>query len=95
MLNARDRRGLPNHPISPATLQNLDKRGDTTCQHALFFLGWLDRTRESSLAGAALDAAVPLPLCGPDRRPRWDLKALHAGLNDAGRSREATWAQAA
>lgn len=92
---ARRARGLANHPISPSTLQSLGKRGDTSCQHALFFLRWLGRTPESFLVGAALDAGVPLPACGPDRRPRWDLKALHAGLNEARASRGATWREAA
>jgi hypothetical protein len=92
---AREQRGLANHPISPSTLQSLGKRGNTSCQHALFFLRWLDRTPESFLAGAAADSGVPLPACGPDRRPRWDLNALHAGLAEARRSRGATWAQTA
>ena len=92
---ARDARGLANHPISPSTLQNLGKRGNTSCQHALFFLRWLDRTPESFLAGAAAGAGQPLPACGPDRRPRWDLKTLHAGLNECRTTRGATWAQTA
>jgi hypothetical protein len=96
MLNAgRAARGLTNHPISPSTLQSLGKRGGTSCQHALFFLRWLARTPESFLVGAGLDAGAPLPACGLDRRPRWDLKALHAGLNEARGDRGATWAQAA
>jgi hypothetical protein len=95
-LNAvRAERGLTNHPISPSTLHSLGKRGNTSCQHALFFLHWLGRTPESFLAGVASDAGAPLPACGPGRRPRWDLKALHAGLNDARTSRGATWAHAA
>lgn len=92
---ARDARGLANHPISPSTLQNLGKRANTSCQHALFFLRWLDRTPESFLTGAAADAGAPLPPCGADRRPRWDLKLLHAGLNDARVGSGATWSQAA
>jgi hypothetical protein len=92
---ARAARKLANHPISPSTLQYLGKRGDTSCQHALFFLRWLDRTPESFLIGAARDAGAPLPPCGPDRRPRWDLKALHAGLNESRANRGATWAQVA
>jgi hypothetical protein len=92
---ARNARGLANHPISPSTLQNLGKQGNTSCQHALFFLRWLERTPESFLAGAARDAGVPLPACGPARRPRWNLKALHAGLNEARATRDMTWAQAA
>jgi len=92
---ARAARGVANHPVSPATLQGLGSRGDTSCQHALFFLRWLDATPESFLAGAAPDAGAPLPACGPDRRPRWNLKALHAALNEARGSRGATWAQTA
>jgi hypothetical protein len=92
---ARAARRLANHPISPSTLQSLGKRGATSCQHALFFLRWLERTPESFLVGAGLDDGVPLPACGPDRRPRWNLKALHAGLNEARTSRGATWAQTA
>jgi hypothetical protein len=95
-LNAdRAARGRPNHPISPSTLRGLGQRGDTSCQHALFFLRWLARTPESFLTGAAPDAGEPLPACGPDRRPRWDLKALHGALNEARVARGATWAQTA
>ena len=80
---------------SPSTLRSLGDPGETSCQHALFFLRWLGRTPESFLAGAALHAGAPLPTCGPDRRPRWDLKALHAALNEARTRRGATWAQTA
>ncbi|HEX4035175.1 MAG TPA: hypothetical protein VHX66_12095 [Solirubrobacteraceae bacterium] len=92
---ARDARGLANHPISPSTLQSLGKRSDTSCQHALFFLRWLDRSPESFLVGATLGAGAPLPACGSNRRPRWDLKALHAGLNEARTGSGVTWAQTA
>jgi hypothetical protein len=66
-----------------------------SCQHALSFLRWLDRTPEGLLAGTDLDAGEPLPACGPDRRPRWDSKALRAGCNESRTRRGATWAQAA
>jgi len=92
---AREVRELANHPISPSTLQSLGSRGNTSCQHALFFLRWLGRTPESFLLGAALDAGAPLPACGPDRRPRWSLETLHAGLNEARTSRRVTWTQTA
>lgn len=85
----------PDHPIAVATIRNLEQRGNTTCQHALFFLRWLDRTPESFLAGAARDAGMPLPDCGPAHRPRWNLKALHAALNDERQRHRLTWAQAA
>lgn len=85
----------PDHPIAVATIKNLDRRGNTTCQHALFFLRWLDRTPESFLIAAAHDAGAPLPDCGPSHRPRWNLKALHAALNDERERRGLSWAATA
>jgi len=38
------------HPISPSTLTGIARRGDCTCQHALFFLRWLGRTPESAFS---------------------------------------------
>lgn len=92
---AREARGLANHPVSLSTLQYLGRRGDTSCQHALGFLRWLGRTPESFLVGAPLDAGAPLPVCGPDRRLRWDIKAMHAALNETRMGRGETWAQTA
>lgn len=91
----RDARGLANHPISPSTLTGIPKRGNTSCQHALFFLRWLDRAPESFLDGAGPQDGAPLPACGPDRRPRWDLKSLHAAVAEARNARHLTWAAAA
>ena len=62
------------HPISASTLTGIAKRGDCTCQHALFILRWLGRAPESFLLVPAAGAA--LPAAGPDRRPRWNLAAL-------------------
>jgi hypothetical protein len=53
-LNARRR----DHPISPPTLTGMAKRGDISCQHALFMPRWLGRSPESFLRG------------GDDRRRR-------------------------
>src|SRR4249920_4243406 len=58
-----ERRG--DHPTSPATLTGIAKRGDCTCQHALFILRWLGRVPEDFLSTAAAGAA--LPAAGPDR----------------------------
>jgi hypothetical protein len=41
-----DRRRV--HPISPSTLTNMAAKPRTSCQHALFMLRWLDRTRRAS-----------------------------------------------
>jgi hypothetical protein len=42
-LNARRN----DHPIGVSTLTGIVTRRDTTCQHALFMLRWLDRTRQA------------------------------------------------
>jgi hypothetical protein len=95
-LNAeRDARDLNNHPISHSTISNIPKRGNTSCQHALFFMRWLQRAPESFLIGAAIEDGTPLPACGSDRRLRWNLKALHADLNQERDMRGLTWAAAA
>jgi hypothetical protein len=92
---AREARGRPDHPLAAETIRKLGQRGNTTCQHALFYLRWLERSPESFLAGATPDAGAPLPPCGPDRRPRWDLKQLHTELAAARVDRDLTWAAAA
>ncbi len=81
------------HPISPATLTNIAKRQNTSCQHALFVLRWLGRSPESFVVGAKHEA--PLPSAGPDRRLRWNLRALHAALDEQRRDRRLTWAELA
>jgi hypothetical protein len=84
------------HPISPATLTGMATRGATSCQHALFMLQWLDRVPESFLAGAtSIRPDATLPACGPDRRLRWRLKRLYAGLDERRQAEVLTWAQAA
>jgi hypothetical protein len=88
------RRG--DHPISPTTLSGIARRGDTTCQHALFILRWLGRTPESFLPLAmAHERDTALPAVGPDRRLRWDLPALYDALNARRRERRLTWRQLA
>src|SRR5215475_11734465 len=62
------------HPISPSTLTGIAKRGDCTCQHALFILRWLGRSPETFVSGGSTTAdSVPMRAVGPDRRLRWDL----------------------
>jgi hypothetical protein len=68
-LNAR----RDDHPISPAAVTALARSGDTSCQHALWMLRWLDRSPESFLTGATTVAGAALPAAGPDRRLRWNL----------------------
>lgn len=81
------------HPIAPSTIANL-KRGDGSCQHALFFLRWLGMSPESFLRGGVL-GGTPLPQAGPDRRLRWDLKLTYEALDARRRQEKMTWAQLA
>jgi hypothetical protein len=83
------------HPISPSTIKNIQKRGTTSCQHALFFLRWLNRSPESFLPGASPDQGPKLPDAGPDRRLRWDLHLLYDALNNRRQERKMTWPELA
>jgi hypothetical protein len=90
-LNARRR----DHPISPATLTGMEKRGFTSCQHALFMLRWLGRAPESFLEGAEASSGTPIPDPGPGRRLRWDLAALYEALDGQRLARGQTWPELA
>jgi hypothetical protein len=91
-LNAR----RDDHPISASTLTGMAKRRDTSCQHALFMLRWLDRTPESFLSGSTADEnRTALPFAGPDQRLRWDLQKLYDALDSQRRQRTFTWPQLA
>jgi hypothetical protein len=92
MLNAQRN----DHPISPATLKGMTKRMNTSCQHALFMLRWLGRAPESFLPCAPQDdPRTSLPLAGPDRRLRWNLKKLHEILDAERQKRGLSWPQLA
>jgi hypothetical protein len=82
------------HPISPATLSGMAKRGATSCQHALFVLHWLDRAPESFLDGET-SLERPLPAAGSDRRLRWRRKYLYEAMNVQRLERALTWSELA
>jgi hypothetical protein len=89
-----DRRGA--HPISPTTLTGIAKRGDCTCQHALFILRWLGRAPEEFLSNPPADRGhVALPTAGEDRRLRWDLAAVYDALDERRRERHLSWRELA
>lgn len=84
------------HPISPSTITNMARRGDTTCQHALFFLRWLGRAPESFTRNPPADlAACALPPATARQRLRWNLRRLSEAVETHRRSRGLTWPQAA
>ncbi|MBO0827840.1 MAG: hypothetical protein J2P24_08665 [Streptosporangiales bacterium] len=84
------------HPIAASTISGMARRGDTSCQHALVMLRWLERTPEDFIAEPRPGTAgVPLPEAGPAHFLRWDLKALYGALDESRVRRGATWRQAA
>jgi hypothetical protein len=97
-----NRRG-EDHPIAASTLTNVAKRGDTSCQHALFMLRWLGRVPEDFVADAPASTRAPLPTAGPDRRLRWHLHAtprrdvpgLYEALAERRRERQLRWPELA
>jgi len=90
-LNARRH----DHPISASALRNVAVQDGTSCQHALFMLRWLERSPESFLLGAPLDAGFGLPPAGADQRLRWNLRTLFAALDTARRRDGLTWKETA
>ena len=87
-LNARRQ----DHPISASTLTGILERRDCTCQHALFILRWLKLPPEAFVTGAPSPRQwSPLPEPGPERRLRWDLKALQAAADVQRSQRGLTW----
>ena len=85
------------HPISPSTIINMSKRGNTTCQHALIFLKWLGRSPESFLPGVAKNAGDEtwLRYTATDRRPRWHLRRLYDAINNRRQEQQLTWGELA
>jgi hypothetical protein len=79
------------HPISPATLTGMPKRGATSCQHALFMLRWLERVPESFVSGVELTEEMALPVVGSDRRLRWSLAQLYEALDASRKEQGLTW----
>lgn len=60
-------------PMALDTVKNMVRRRDTTCQHALHMLRWLDRTPESFLSNAKAQAVLPF---GSKKRLYWSMAAL-------------------
>lgn len=76
--------------ICGGAVSRLGRRGQASCQYAMFMLRWMDRAPEEFLEGGG-SAAPALPSADPAHRLRWNLAELHAAL-DARRSAEGlTW----
>ena len=84
------------HPIAPATLTGMTKRGNTSCQHALFMLRWLGAAPEDFIdLPHPATVGVPLPETDSAHRLRWSLVALHGALDKSRAERGETWQQTA
>jgi hypothetical protein len=84
------------HPISPSTLTGIAKRGDCTCQHALFILRWLAFPPERFMTiPPAPGHATSLLEVGPEHRLRWDLAELYSTLDAQRRRKELKWTELA
>jgi hypothetical protein len=80
------------HPIAVETIKGMGERGDTSCQHALFMLRWINSAPESFIPHPVESSTVVgLPVAGPDRRLRWNLGALYNALNSRRREEHLTW----
>jgi hypothetical protein len=83
------------HPISPSTIANMERRATISCQHALFMLRWLQRAPEDFLAGGPPRQDATLPQVGPDRRLRWSLTRLYEALTTNRQLDQLTWPELA
>ncbi len=85
-----DRRN--DHPIAIETITGMQRRNNMSCQHALFMLRWIGRAPEEFIADPVPGSAgFGLPLAGPDRRLRWNLRALYDAMDDRRRDEVLTW----
>jgi hypothetical protein len=96
-LDAELNRSRPHdHPFSASTIRSMKDRAQTSCQHALFMLRWLDRAPEQFLQPSADDpVAVRLPVVPVGKRLRWSLTALYAAADGTRSEDGLTWRAAA
>ncbi len=79
-------------PMALDTVKNMIRRNDTTCQHALHMLRWLNKTPESFLTNARENAPLPF---SSKKRLYWSMAALGNAVAERKRIRELTWQQMA
>ncbi len=89
-----DLNGLNNNlvPIARDTVKNMVRRGDTTCQHALHMLRWLNKTPESFLINA--EEQRPLPFSS-EKQLYWSMTALGNAVAEKKKEEGLTWKQVA
>jgi hypothetical protein len=85
------------HPISVSSVTGTGQGRGVEGNIVLQMLAWLDRTPESFIPGhpAPVTPRTQLPQAPPDRRLRWDVRALHAALDARRRDLGMTWKQVA
>jgi hypothetical protein len=77
--------------------RDMSKRGDTSSQHALFFLRWLGCFPESFLNGSDAErrTKTSLPKASSDERLGWDLHQLYEAVNVRRQELQMTWPELA
>lgn len=82
------------HPLCGGAVSRLGRRGETSCQYAMFMLRWLDRAPEEFLTGPGVDVGdSQLPSTDPAHRLRWNLSQLHAAIDRRRREEGLTWSE--
>ena len=79
-------------PMALATVKNMVRRRDTTCQHALHMLRWLNKTPESFVTNAAEQTCLPF---SSERRLYWSMTALGEAVARKKENEGLTWKQVA
>ena len=79
-------------PMALETVKNMVRRRDTTCQHALHMLRWLNETPESFLS--PLEEKTHLPFSS-DKRLYWSMAALGEAVAEKKKNKGLTWKQVA
>ena len=79
-------------PMSLATVKNMVRRNNTTCQHALHMLRWLDKTPEGFLVDVQANGSIPF---SDEGRLYWNIRTLAGAVNDEKEKQGLTWKQLA
>lgn len=79
-------------PMALDTVKNMVRRRDTTCQHALHMLRWLNKTPESFLTNAEEQNSLPFSSA---KRLYWSMAALGKAVAEKKTQERLAWKQVA
>lgn len=87
--------GTTSIPVAVTTVRGMRGKRSVTSAVVLQVLGWMGRTPESFLEGAAEGDGERLPESGPGRVLRFDTHAMYEALNERRLERGITWRRVA